>query len=268
MIVAQISDLHVQGPKGTTRNKSFDEALALEACVQQLNALPYPIDLVLATGDLVQRGRPREYEPLKEILSALKAPYFLLPGNHDDRNSLRTVFSEAAYFKDNDFLHFELSEFPLRILALDTLKSGEHGAQLCPARLKWLSDRLSEQRDRPTLIAMHHPPFPSGLPHFDKLGFEGLESFSRLVAESPQVERIICGHIHRPIAVKFARTVGTVAPSTCYIYELALEDPHAFIATREPPGFQLHVWTGDALVTHTVPVGDFFEREVQFAAKA
>jgi 3',5'-cyclic AMP phosphodiesterase CpdA len=268
MIVAQISDLHVQGSKGATRNKSFDEAIALETCVAQLNAGPYPIDLVIATGDLVQRGRTREYEPLKEILNGLKAPYFLLPGNHDARDALRATFSEANYFADETFLQFELTEFPVRVLGLDTLKVGEHGGQLCPARLAWIEARLREQRDRSTLIAMHHPPFPSGLPHFDKLGFDGGEAFAHIISQAPQVERLICGHIHRPISVKFAGTTGTVAPASCYTYEFALEDPQAFVATREPPGFQVHVWTEETLLTHTVPIGDFFERQLQFAAKS
>ena len=267
MIVAQISDLHIQGRTGETRNKSFDEFVALERCVAQINTFPYPIDLVIATGDLVQRGRAREYEPLKEALSALKSPYVLLPGNHDERTALRSTFENPGYFRDPEFLHFELDEFPVRILGLDTLKVGSHGAEFCPKRLDWIAKRLGEKRDKPTLIAMHHPPFPSGLPHFDRLGFEGLDEFARIVASAPQVERLICGHIHRSISVKFAGTAGTVAPATCYLYELALEDPGAFIATREPPAFQVHVWTGEMLLTHTIPVGPFFERELQFAAK-
>jgi 3',5'-cyclic AMP phosphodiesterase CpdA len=268
MIIAQISDLHVQGTKGATRNKSFDEAVALESCVAQLNAFAYQIDCVIATGDLVQRGRTREYEPLKEVLDGLKAPYFLIPGNHDARDMLKAIFTQADYFADENFLHFELNDFPLRILGLDTLKIGEHGGELCSSRLKWIHQQLQEQRDRPTLVAMHHPPFPSGLPHFDKLGFDGVEEFARIIADAPQVERVICGHIHRPIAVKFAGTTGTVAPATCYAYELALHDPEAFIATREPPGFQIHTWTQDTLLTHTVPIGDFFGRELQFPSKA
>jgi 3',5'-cyclic-AMP phosphodiesterase len=267
MIVAQITDLHVQGIRGATRNKSFDEVAALESCVAQLNSFPYPIDLVIATGDLVQRGRTQEYEPLKEVLGGLKAPFFLLPGNHDARDPLRATFTDANYFADETFLQFELTEFSVRILGLDTLKVGEHGGQLCPARLSWIHARLREKRDRPTVIAMHHPPFPSGLPHFDNLGFNGAADFARMIAEAPQVERIICGHIHRPISVKFAGTTGTIAPATCYTYELALDDPGAFVATKEPPGFQVHVWTDGTLLTHTVPIGDFFGRELQFAAK-
>jgi 3',5'-cyclic AMP phosphodiesterase CpdA len=268
MIIAQISDLHVQGIKGASRNKGFDEVVALERCVEHLNAFPYPIDLVIATGDLVQRGKTREYEPLKEVLGGLKAPYFLVPGNHDARAELRATFSDASYFTDDNFLHFELTEFPIRILGLDTLKVGEHGGQLCSQRLAWIDARLRERRPLPTLIAMHHPPFASGLPHFDKLGFDGLDDFIKIVERAPHVERIICGHIHRPITIRVAGTTGTVSPATCYSYELALEDPGAFIATREPPGFQVHVWNGNQLLTHTQPIGDFFDKELQFSARA
>ena len=45
-------------------------------------------------------------------------------------------------------------------------------------------------------LAMHHPPFKTGITWMDESGFEGLELFEATIREHP-VERIVCGHIHR-----------------------------------------------------------------------
>ena len=51
---------------------------------------PLP-DLVLATGDLTDRGLREEYGLLGAILSRLPMPVLLLPGNHDRREEMRAA---------------------------------------------------------------------------------------------------------------------------------------------------------------------------------
>ena len=51
-------------------------------------------DAVLITGDLVNDGRPNQYEHLRVLLGPLDVPLYLMPGNHDTRAALRAEFSE------------------------------------------------------------------------------------------------------------------------------------------------------------------------------
>jgi 3',5'-cyclic-AMP phosphodiesterase len=87
MLIAQISDSHAQLPGGLL-NRNYDTAGHLERAVQHLNAcVPLP-DVVLLTGGAADSGSPAEYGRLREILSALKAPLFIIPGNHDERDAM------------------------------------------------------------------------------------------------------------------------------------------------------------------------------------
>jgi 3',5'-cyclic AMP phosphodiesterase CpdA len=133
----------------------------------------------------------------------------------------------------------------------------QHEGLMCGARIVWLEARLREATRRPTVIARHHPPFPTGIAHMHRYGLSGADRLASVIRANPQVERVMCGHLHRPILVRWAGTVASTAPSTAHqvVLDLSEDGPAAF--TLEPPGFQLHLWRDDAgLVTHTAFVGD------------
>jgi Icc protein len=92
----------------------------------------------------------------------------------------------------------------------------------------------------------------------DRAGLQNSEAFAAVVARHPQLERILCGHLHRAIDRRFAGTVAGTAPSTAHQLRLNLtaEAPLRFMF--EPPGYQLHVWRQDSgLVTHTAVFGEW-----------
>jgi hypothetical protein len=55
-----------------------------------------------------------------------------------------------------------------------------------------------------------------------------------LVARHPQIERIATGHFHRPIVVRWAGTVGFVAPSTAHQVVLDLRETEPTRLVMEP----------------------------------
>lgn len=262
MRIAQISDLHIQ-PGGARAYGVVDTAALLERCVARLNALRPPPDVVLATGDLVQEGTPEEYARLRGILAPLAAPLHVLPGNHDDRTALRAAFPDAAGADGGGFVQYALEDGPLRVVALDTLWPGEEAGRLCAERLGWLERTLAARPAAPTLLALHHPPFPTGLAHLDGIGLrEGAAELERIVRAHPQVRRVVCGHLHRAIHTRWAGVPASVAPATCHqaALELRPDQPAAFVA--EPPGFHLHWWRDDGagageLVTHLAYIEDY-----------
>ncbi|PWC40344.1 phosphodiesterase [Azospirillum sp. TSO22-1] len=258
MLIAQLSDPHIK-PRGRLAYRRVDTAAALAAVVDTVNALVTPPDVVLVTGDLVDAGRPEEYGLLREILQPLKAPLFAVPGNHDDRAAMAAAFGDALHLpQDGGFLHFAVEDWPVRLIGLDTVLPGQGGGLLCPERLRWLGERLAEQPDRPTVLFQHHPPFRTGIGHMDRIGLAGAADQAAVVRRHPQVERVLCGHLHRPIQVRWAGTLASTAPGTSHQVALDLRDnaPSAFVL--EPPGFQLHLWTEEnGLVSHTATVGAF-----------
>jgi Icc protein len=256
MLLCQISDLHVMAGRSLAYGV-VDTAACLERCVQRIVSLDPLPDVIIATGDLVDIADSRSYGLLREILAKLPLPVFVLPGNHDERQELRAGFPDHRHLRrDGQFLHYVIDEYPVRLLALDTVIPGQPGGTLCVRRLQWLEQRLSES-DAPTVIALHHPPFLTGIDHMDQMGLDNAPALAAVVRRFPQVQRLICGHLHRPIQALFAGTLASVCPSTAHQVVLDLKPGTSARWVMEPPAFQLHLWTGEALVTHTAYTGDF-----------
>jgi 3',5'-cyclic-AMP phosphodiesterase len=257
MLIAQITDLHIKGRDRLVYQR-VDTARFLREAVAQIAALTPLPDIVVVTGDLTDSGRAEEYAELREILASLPMPIFVLPGNHDERNALRDAFAADGYLPRAGFLHYTIEDYPLRIVALDTVLPGSDGGLLCDERLAWLDRILAAAPDRPTLIIMHHPPFRTGITQSDTLGLVGAGALREIIARHAQVERLLCGHVHRSIHVRFAGTIASTAPSTAHQVALDLRPDGPSVFVMEPPGYQLHLWREDTgLVSHTAVIGDF-----------
>ncbi|NMO22528.1 phosphodiesterase [Pyxidicoccus fallax] len=257
MLLAQISDMHI-GVPGSDVERRFDSATHLERAVQHLCRLEPRPDVVLCTGDLVNDGSPEEYARLAALLKPLPMPCYVIAGNHDDREHLRAAFAHQGYLPEQGFLHYVVELGPLRLIGLDTNVPGAPGGRLCADRLAWLDARLSEAPERPTLVFMHHPPFRTGIHRVDAMGLEGSEALAAVIGRHPQVERILCGHLHRPIVKRFAGTVASTCPSTMHQVALDLELPGRITLVPEPPACQLHLWSeATGLVSHLSYIGDF-----------
>lgn len=259
MIIAQISDFHITAG-GRLAYRRVDTARALAAAVTHINELDPRPDLVMATGDLVDLGTAEEYARLRELLAPLLAPVFVIPGNHDERGALRGAFGRDGYLpRQDECLHYAIEKWPVRILALDTVVPSQGYGALSTAQIAWLDARLAEQPNRPTVVAMHHPPFVTGIAHMDEIRLlEGADALGAVIEKHPQVERVICGHVHRAVQVRWRGTIASIAPSTAHqvVLDLREDAPSTFVL--EPPGLQLHLWRdGQGLISHTATIGQF-----------
>ena len=267
MLIAQISDFHLK-PKRALAYEAADTAGALEKVVAHINQMnPLP-DLVIATGDLADGGSQESYGLAHDLLSPLKPPLYIVPGNHDQKDNLAAAFPDHNYLsqriqgRKGAYICYVLEDFPLRLIGLDTVTPGEHGGGLGPGRLDWLNRNLEQRPTDPTLIFMHHPPFASAISHMDIEPFNKRQEFKELIEKHSQIERIACGHIHRPISCRFANTVATVCPGVGMqiMLDFRAEAPSGFI--MEPPAMLIHRWgifwdDEPVLLTHTSVVEDF-----------
>ncbi|MEK9969691.1 MAG: phosphodiesterase [Ferrovibrio sp.] len=258
MLIAQITDTHIKLP-GKLAYRKVDTASMLETCVAHLQSLKQQPDVILLTGDLVDLGRPEEYDHLKAILSPLKQRIIAIPGNHDERDAMRDAFASGGYLpaERGSFLQFAIDgDYPLRIIGLDTLIPGQGGGELCDARLDWLEATLRQRPEQPTLVMMHHPPFVTGIGHMDKIGLKGAAGFEAIVARHPQIRLILCGHLHRVIRADVGGRAALTCPSPAHQVALDIDPEAPSRFTMEPPGYMLHWWNDGRLVTHTVAIGD------------
>ena len=257
MLLAQITDLHVALP-GTLLDSRYRTSEHLQRAVAHLMALDPAPDAVVITGDLVDAGSATEYERLVELLAPLTAPVYVVPGNHDEREAMRAAFGPRGYFPAEGFLCYAVDLGDLRLVALDTNVPGSPCGELCPARLAWLDACLAGAPDRPTIVVLHHPPFATGIEQMDGMGLVGADGLADVIGKHGQVERILCGHIHRSIVRRFAGTIASTCPSTAHQVELDLRERGRLAVLEEPPACALHRWSDETgLVSHLSFIGDF-----------
>ena len=217
MLIAQITDFHVGRTIETTVGPIDLYQRLLEA-VDHVNALVTAPDLVVVTGDISNHGREEDYLRTKAALDKLRMPYLIVPGNHDHRQRVRDIFSEHDYLQsDSEFLNYTVENYPLRLIALDTLNPGEHTGLLCNERLEWLEQRLAEEPDCPTMIFMHHPPALVQYPYMDAMNCQNGDKMKNIVEQHSQVKAIACGHLHRDATVNWANTLLFVTGSSAFL---------------------------------------------------
>ena len=256
MIIAQITDLHI-GFEG--KDQPCLNSKKLQTVMHRLNAQILKPDILLITGDLTHSGESWAYSKLHEQFDDIEYPILWAIGNHDDRKAFAGTFPDAEF--NDGFLQYALEDWPLRIVTLDTLKTGFHGGELCQKRLAWLDETLSKKPDQPTLVAMHHPPIHTGIGWMtEREDAQWLLNFQDIVKKHNQVIHITAGHIHRPIFRKFEHATISVCPAIApeVNLELAPIDPDKIdgrpLLIDSFPGYCLHQWNGKNLTTHTATV--------------
>lgn len=246
MIIAQISDCHINANTDHPHNFQLNQAVA------RINTMSQRPDVVVVTGDIIEGDDLTQYDRALEIFQKLDIPFYVIPGNHDNRDALRETFDERGYMQD-DFIHYGISHHDVRIIALDTVEPGENYGMLCEQRLQWLSIKLAEDYERPTLLIMHHPPYETGISSMDgSRCFDG-DQLAPILRQSPNIERVLCGHLHRPTTAWFAGTIASTGPSTAFhVAADLLNTDDLPPAVEDPPAFALHYWSGSRMISHHI----------------
>jgi Icc protein len=240
-VIAQLSDPHMRvGPDDQGSATALARAVA---AVLELEPLP---DAVLLTGDLAEHAAAAEYERVRELTAPLPMPVHVLPGNHDDPQAMRDHFpldgaGEYRYVVDCG---------GLRLVACDTSRRGRDDGEL---DLDWLADQLDGEV--PTIVAMHHPPLETGIGGLDEIGLPRAQraALGELLERSPQVRRVVAGHVHRAAFAVLGGCGVIACPSTNLQTRLQIRD-EGYEIGNDPPAIVLHALLGDELVSHVQPL--------------
>jgi 3',5'-cyclic AMP phosphodiesterase CpdA len=253
LFIAQLTDPHVVVP-GTDEELFVDNNERLASAVNKVNSESPRVSAVLATGDLTNWGHPAEYEALASLLQPLAVPVLPIPGNHDDRALMRAAFPDIPWV---DASHASWSMViegagtaSVRIVGLDSSMPDEPGAEFDAEREEWLRSTLRQQVDAPTILAIHHPPFITGIAWMDGSGFAGLDRLEAVLTEYP-VDQIACGHLHRPITSSIAGIPAQVGLSTVQHIDLDLSPDAGVSLIHEPVGYQILRISDSGIVVHT-----------------
>jgi len=257
MLIAQITDTHIV-EKGRKTLGVAPMAQNLAKVVNHINHLQPMPDVVLLTGDVIDNGKAAELRNAATILSKFEIPFFVIPGNHDNRTNLWDEFADGACpSRSGEFINYVIEDFDVRLIGLDSTIPDAAGGELCQSRLAWLEECLAKKPNRPTMIFMHHPPIKCGVLETDMDGFIGSQQLAAIVGKFPCIERIICGHIHLPTHASWNGTVISTAPSIGMRLGLDLTMTRESEFFLDAPGYQLHHWIGpNMMISHTQYVDD------------
>lgn len=193
-------------------NKSLIRVLA------HLEQLAENFDALVISGDLVQEETAGAYQRIAEILQDFPLPVYILPGNHDVPELMRSELSRQNE-RINYVMHTAFSGW--HVVFVDTHFTGHPEGDISDeqfAELKVQLDQLALGEH--ALLFMHHHPVPIGSPWMDHMGLQQTDAFWSLLTSYPQIQGVVFGHIHSEFSMdypvtpeKSIRVLGT--PATC-----------------------------------------------------
>ncbi|WP_108663027.1 phosphodiesterase [Acuticoccus kandeliae] len=258
LLIAQLSDTHIR-EGGAFAYGAVDTKSFLEQAVAHLNALDPQPDAVVLSGDLVDYGTDAEYAYFRSLIAPLKAPLWVIPGNHDSAR-IWHAFPEAGALRGGEGLGYKVEVGPLSLLMFDSTVEGEHHGHASEARCAWLADALAAT-DGPSLLFLHHPPFLTGIGHMDRNNCWEAERLAATVAPASGLLAIGCGHIHRMITATVGGRRAMIAPSPAHAVSLDLRENSPATFHLEPPAILVHRVTrterGWTHVSHQSFIGDY-----------
>ena len=243
MLIAHISDFHGFAHAAETSLVRADAADAARKVVEDIAAYAPAIDAAIFTGDLVDGGTEENYALLKDILAPLDMPVFVVPGNHDTRVGLRAAFRDTLSFPSDGTAHYAARIGGIRLLALDTLVDGQVYGTLDDAQLAWLDQTLAADHPGPTIVAVHHPPCPSGMDALDVMALRGgKDRLGQILSGITGPVVVLAGHIHRPFQAFWNGAFCQVGGGPSFQHALDLrpnapepgraEEPYAYFILR------------------------------------
>ncbi|WP_281165460.1 metallophosphoesterase family protein [Liquorilactobacillus sicerae] len=215
--IVQISDLHLAPKNGIFPfNQQIDPFKKLEMVFADLERLPQKPEMIVLTGDLIHEGMAEDYERLHEFLykkeEDLGTDINVLLGNHDRAGAFYLGYCGLAP-KSQFYYRQRTKDFDYYFLD-SNFQNIEQG-YLPAAELKWLELKLQEDKERPSLIFLHHPVAGASLA---KMRFSVLQNDQVLLqlATSANVRGIFSGHIHFATTEMIYGILCATAESTAY----------------------------------------------------
>ncbi|TCD11629.1 metallophosphoesterase [Pedobacter frigidisoli] len=232
---AFVTDTHVGSPTGEED---------LRRTVADINELK-DIDFIIITGDITEMGTNSELGLAKEILSGLKKPYHIMPGNHD------TGWSESGgvrFIKEFGYDKFTFDHNGYRFIAC---ASGPYvrmsDGHMPRDATVWLDSVLKATPKNMPIVFANHYPLDKSLDNW----YEGTDRLKKY-----NIQYAICGHGHNNRPYKFEGIEATMGRSNLRAKDsiggyniVSMNGDSVFFQTKKPTQTILPVWRSIALKT-------------------
>ncbi|MEO1102287.1 MAG: phosphodiesterase [Pseudomonadota bacterium] len=260
-VFVQLTDFHLRPPGFLALDRVDADSFAAHA-IDAVIAKHPDIDAVIVTGDVADLGEEEAYARAAMLLSRFSVPVLVTPGNHDRTDTMREAFITWPGIAERPVAHklcHATTHGDVTVVMLDTsvdgMDTGEHHGELGQAQLYWLDETLNAAG--PTLIAMHHPPFAIGNAFLDQIALRDADALGAILARYDNVQRVICGHVHRTIVGSIGGVCAMAIPGVAHQMPLLLSDKAKPYMIMEPPTYGVHLVDASGAVSHVGYVEKF-----------
>lgn len=202
-------------------------------------------DHVIVTGDHTHDEKPESYAAVQNILAPLGNRIWQVPGNHDERRVLRTVFSNIPGTND-EFINFAFGSDEWLCVGLDTHVPGEVAGCIESKQIAWLREKLQASTAKNVALFCHHPPVDVNSIWMDEIGLSGRELLHDVISGDPRIRLICCGHVHHDFQSSYATAEIYATPSTGIQFDPNGNTPNF---SSEAPGYRVIDLNADGFST-------------------
>jgi Icc protein len=254
--VLQITDTHLYADRdgrllGVNTLASFAQVL------EDFRATHWPVDLLLATGDLVHDASAAGYRQLGAMLEQFRVPVFCLPGNHDVPEQMHAHLP-GIHVSTNAVQ--DLGAW--RFVMLDSVIPDEAGGHLAEPQLDLLVEALATT-DRHVLVCLHHQPVDVGSAWIDTMRVDNPEALFEVLDRHRHVRGVLWGHVHQAFDAWRDHLRLMASPSTCVQFAPGSSD---FQVGDEAPGFRLLALLPDGTIRTEVMRTAYLPQGVDIAS--
>lgn len=233
--ILQLTDLHVFSDPAA-RLRGIPTAELLSDVVDYIRQSSTVFDAVVVTGDHTHDELPESYAAVRQLLNPWLDRLWQVPGNHDDRRTMREIFPDRIAGVAEEPIRFEFSVGDWLCLGLDTHVPGDVAGQIDGEQLDWAGDRIRKSDADAVALFMHHPPALIGSQWMDAIGLRGREIMRQWLDTEPRVKLVCCGHVHHEFSTRGRHAEIVTTPSTGIQFSPEGSQP-TFVTA--PPGFRI-----------------------------
>jgi 3',5'-cyclic AMP phosphodiesterase CpdA len=228
---AQISDIHISALGDHHDLLSGHSAAFLADIIAHLNRQA-ELDFVLITGDLFDIATAPEVEQFEQVIQTLHKPYYVIPGNHDRRESHQTEGLTRHQFarRFNPQVtarptaataqagYWSVAVAPeVQLIGLDSTRDADWGGAIDETQMAWLEQELAAHAGKLIVLAVHHPlhvlaPIDH-LPEWGKFVCDCGPHLLNLLERHPQVKLVLTGHHHISQVSRLGERLHIATPS-------------------------------------------------------
>jgi Icc protein len=240
--ILQLTDTHIYAD-AVGQLLGINTLDSFQAVLRHFRETHWPLDLLLATGDLVHDASPRGYQRMAEMLSGFAVPVLSLPGNHDKPGVMQEHLQAPGVHTESVSDHGNW-----RFVMLDSVVPDSEGGHLRDEQLQILEEALASATQH-VLVCLHHQPVNVGSAWIDTMAISNPEAFFDIIDRHDCVRGILWGHVHQTYEGERNGIRLMASPSTCVQFAPNVDD---FEVDHEPPGFRILALHADGSIRSEV----------------